>query len=268
MAKTQVAVVGTGRLGQEYLTVYTSAPFGDVEVVGLVEPNADRLATVGTRFGVAAAGQFADTASMLAAVAPEVVVVVTPGKYMHACIMACAAAPSVRAVQCDKPLGASLAEADEMVAALDAAGIIFAGGTLQRAITQVQEVAARLRAGKCGAIAGAAVHGFGNGEISGGGCQHVSVLRLLLDDEVAEVVAFERALTASHDPELLGGAPMATPNDNGRRFAGQFTMASGLVVPFSAPSQEPAEDPSGVDVWSADTLVRWDWGPLKVSHRQ
>ena len=31
MAKTQVAVVGTGRLGQEYLTVYTSAPFGDVE---------------------------------------------------------------------------------------------------------------------------------------------------------------------------------------------------------------------------------------------
>ena len=70
---------------------------------------------------------------------PEVVVVVTPAKYMHDTIMACTKAPSVKAIQCDKPLGAVLSEADEAVAACEASGIVFAGGNLQVAITQLQE---------------------------------------------------------------------------------------------------------------------------------
>ena len=51
------------------------------------------------------------------------------------------------------------------------------GGNLQRAMPEIQEAGQRLNAGAYGQPLGMAVHGFG-GEISGGGCQHISVLRL------------------------------------------------------------------------------------------
>ena len=138
----RVAFVGCGRLGQAYLSCYTSAAFSDCELVGLVEANSPRLKAVGERFGVPSGQQFTSTKRMLATVEPEVVVVVTPAKYMHDTIMACTKAPSVKAIQCDKPLGAVLSEADEAVAACEASGIVFAGGNLQVAITQLQEAVA------------------------------------------------------------------------------------------------------------------------------
>ena len=63
------------------------------------------------------------------------------------------------------------------------ADIVFAGGNLQRAMNEVQEAASRIHNGEFGGIRGASVHGFG-GEISGGGCQHISVLRLFTNAEV------------------------------------------------------------------------------------
>ena len=151
-----------------------------------------------------------------------------------------------------------------MVAGCERRGIVFAGGTLQRAVAQVQEAAARLRAGEYGSLTGGAVHSFG-GEISGGGCQAISVLRLLANSEVVEVVAFER-LPNQDPPEMLDGQPMLTPNDNGRNFAGQFRMASGLVMPFHPPTGNP-DDLAGVDVWSETTLVRWAWESPQVFER-
>ena len=76
-----------------------------------------------------------------------------------------------------------------MVEACAARGVVFAGGNLQRAMNEVQEAASRLHAGEFGEITGASIHGFG-GEISGGGCQHISVLRLFTTAEVAEIIAW------------------------------------------------------------------------------
>eukprot|EP01052_Picozoa_sp_SAG31_P053500 SAG31_NODE_13749_length_849_cov_1.417333_1_plen_198_part_01 len=194
------------------------AGFADCELVALVEPNAERAAAVARRFGVGA--HFATTEEMLDVAQPEIVCVVTPVRYMHAAVMACAACRSVRAIQCDKPIGAVLSEVDEMLAACDARKILFAGGNLQRALSPLQEVAAGLRRGDYGEITGCMVHSMGNGEISGGGCQHISVLRLLTGQEIASIVAIRKGKKQS-SPPLSSGEPLPTPNDHVGHFAGQ-----------------------------------------------
>ena len=115
---------------------------------------------------------------------------VLPVRYIKDAVLAAVAA-GVRGVTTDKPIAATLADADAMVDACRSAGVVFGGGNLQRARADVQEAARWLHAGEFGPITGAAVHRWGSGgEISGGGCQHVSVLRLLTGTEVAEVVAW------------------------------------------------------------------------------
>ena len=162
------------------------------------------------------AHQFATVPELLeSGVDPAIVAVVTPAKYMHETIVAAASEltapsttthrrrlagcdvtppcsaehPSVTAIQCEKPFGGPLADTDEMVETCQANGVIFAGGNLQRARHDVQHAARMLQQGQLGTIQGAAVHGW-QGEIVGGGCQHVAVLRLLTGAEVTSVVGW------------------------------------------------------------------------------
>ena len=48
--KHKVAIIGCGRLGQQYATVYSALP--DTEIVAIAEFNEDRRKAVGERFGV------------------------------------------------------------------------------------------------------------------------------------------------------------------------------------------------------------------------
>ena len=92
------------------------------------------------------------------------------------------------------------------------------------------------------------VHGWG-GEVVGGGCQHISVLRLLADAEVEEVIAWGT-------PEN----PLEQENESDLIINGQFTLSSGLVCPvFGTPTPR-----RGVEVWTEDSLVSWDWGPPEI----
>ena len=135
-----------------------------------------------------------------------------------------------------------------MVDACAERGIVFAGGNLQRAMNEVQEAASRLHNGEFGDIKGASVHGFG-GEISGGGCQHISVLRLFTNAEVKEIVAW------GTPPEAL-----AAETDEGLIINGRFRLTNGLECSvFGTPT--PCR---GVDVWTDECLVRWDWNPPEI----
>ena len=98
---------------------------------------------------------------------------------MKDAVIACAEA-RVRGVSTEKPFAAVLADADEMVQACESRNVVFAGGNLVRAMNEAQAAARRIRTGEFGALKGAGLHSWG-GEISGGGCQHVSLLRLFTD---------------------------------------------------------------------------------------
>jgi len=238
-----VGIIGCGRMGQQYVDVYNTLP--GTELVAIAEHNPERRRVVGERFGINAL--FADAREMLAHVTPDVVAVVLPGKYIHDAVLAAVEA-GVRGVSTDKPIGAVLADVDEMVDACAEAGIVFGGGNLQRAMTSVQQAANRLQAGEFGEIIGASVHRYG-GEISGGGCQHIAVLRRLTGAEVTEVIAWGEPAEA-----------LQQESDEGLQINGQFRLSNGIVCPVF-----PRDTPHrGVDVWTQDALVRWDWGDPQI----
>jgi predicted dehydrogenase len=230
-------------MGQQYAEAYTTYP--DTEIVAIAEYNTARRQAVGERFGVTAL--YPDAESLLKDIVPDIAAVITPTKYMKDAVIACAEA-GVKGVSTDKPIAGVLADADEMVQRCENLGVVFAGGNLQRAMNEVQEAARRIRAGEFGKLLGASVHGFG-GEISGGGCQHLSVLRLFTDAEVGEVIAW--------------GAPeeaLAQDTDEGLIIHGSFHLTSGIecaVFGTATPCR-------GVDVWSEDALIRWDWAPPEI----
>ena len=184
---------------------------------------------------------------MLREVVPDLAAVITPTKFMKEAVISCAEA-GVKGVSTDKPIAARLSDADAMVEACQRRNVVFAGGNLQRAMWEVQQTADRLRSGVYGQLKGAAVHRFG-GEISGGGCQHLSVLRLFTGAEVEEVMAW--------------GQPAETlqqETDDGLEINGVFRMSTGvecLVFGHETPYR-------GGDVWTDQALVRWDWAAPEI----
>ena len=241
--KLRVAVVGCGRMGQIYAEAYSTFP--DTELVAIAEQNTERREIVGERFGVKAL--YPDAQSLVEDVVPDIASVVVPTKYITEAVIACAEA-GVKAVSAEKPIAGVLSDADEMVDVCRERGVVLGGGNLQRAMHEVQQAARMLRSGELGDLRGACVHRFG-GEIVGGGCQHISVLRLFTDAEVDEVVAWggpEEALNADTDEGLI--------------IHGEFRMTSGIRCPVFG-TETPGR---GVDVWTADSLVRWDWDPPEI----
>ena len=245
-AKYRVAIIGCGNHGEYVARGYAAYP--DTEIVAIVEPNPLRRKTMGEYFGVGAL--YADLDALLQREVPDIAVAVTPCKYYKEVVLACAEA-GVKGISTDKPMAALLADADEMVEACRTRGVVYGGGTMQRAAYEVQEAAQRLRGGEFGGLKGACVRRLGS-EISGGGCQAISVLRLLADAEIEEVMMWGI-------PAGDMAADMLTPDrDVGWVFSGRFRLDTGIECPVLGSAQ------GGVEVWSADALVRWDWGPPEI----
>jgi len=241
--KLKVGIIGCGRMGQYFAEVYQALP--DTELVAIAEWNDDRRKVVGERFGVTAL--YKHVGAMLREVVPDLAAVITPTKFMKEAVIACAEA-GVKGVSTDKPIAARLSDADAMVDACKKRNVVFAGGNLQRAMWEVQQAAQRLRSGEYGNLKGAAVHRFG-GEISGGGCQHLSVLRLFTGAEVEEVIAWGQPAEA-----------LQQDSDDGLEINGVFRMSSGIDCQVFG-QETPYR---GVDAWTDSTLVRWDWGPPEI----
>ena len=241
--KYRVAIIGCGRLGQQYAEAYSDFP--ETEIVALAEHNPERRKAVGERFGVKAL--YPDAESLLRDVVPDVAAVVTPTKYYKDAVIACAEA-GVKGVSCDKPIAGVLADADEMVRVCEERGVVFAGGNLQCAMSEVREAAQRIHSGALGEVEGVALHGWGI-QISGGGCQHISVLRLFTGAEVDEVIAWARPQEA-----LESGC------DDGLTVNGRFQLSNGMDCPVYG-TETPYR---GIEVWTDRALVRWDWGLPKI----
>ena len=240
-AKLRVALVGCGRMGQEYAKFYSL--LDNTEIIAIAEYNDGRRKAVGERFGVKALYKDGEQLFTQLGEVHDLAVTVLPGKFIKDAVIASAEA-GVRGVSTEKPIGARLSDVDEMIDVCAERGVVFHGGNLQRARSDVQETARWLRRGDFGEAQGASVHGWG-GEISGGGCQHIAILRLLAQAEIAEVVAWGHPQAALESKE-----------DTGLIINGRFTLSTGKEVPvFGEPTPF-----RGVDVWTEDSLLRWDWG--------
>ena len=121
--KIRVAVVGVGDFGRNHVRVYREML--DAEIVGVVDANAARAEQVATEFGTQALPGMESLRGRVDAVSLAVPTV------EHARI-GCALLRMGLDVLVEKPIAASLAEADELIAAARESGRILQVGHLER----------------------------------------------------------------------------------------------------------------------------------------
>ena len=146
-AKTRVAVIGLGPIGNRHTRMYLEHP--QVEVVGVCDWNKERADTAEAAYGVKA---FYDAKTMFDAVGPEIVSVATGGyEYSSEHYL-----PTMQALEagihvlCEKPISNEISKGEEMVALAKEKNLCF-GIDLNHRFTPAARIAKKwLDDGKLG----------------------------------------------------------------------------------------------------------------------
>ena len=126
----RVALIGTGRVGYQFS--FSDVPDNHaeavmasdrLELVAGVNRGQQKLEAFGQRVGVEAL--FHDYLQMLDVIKPDIVIVATHPELHCDMVVQCAAAPSVRAVVCEKPMALSVEECDRMIEVCQREGVLL-----------------------------------------------------------------------------------------------------------------------------------------------
>ena len=131
MSVLKASLIGTGRVGfqfdfnPELPDNHASAvqAVDGVELVAGVNRGREKLDAFGQRFGVQAL--YHDYGKMLDEVRPEICIIATHPELHCEMVETCAAAPSTKAIICEKPMALSLGECDRMIAACERADVLL-----------------------------------------------------------------------------------------------------------------------------------------------
>ena len=134
MARVRMAVIGVGHLGQHHARILASLP--DVELVGVVDSNPDQARAIATKLGSTAYDHFEPLVGRVDAVS-----VVTPTIHHHKVASAFLKAGVPTLVE--KPVCRTLAEADDLIALADKAGVPLQVGHIERFNPAFEELARR-----------------------------------------------------------------------------------------------------------------------------
>ncbi len=131
MSKYTVAIIGTGRVGAQFDFV-PEHPDNHADaivasdsftLVAGVNRGREKLDLFGQRYGIDAL--YHDYRQMLDEVGPDVCIVATHPELHREMVEGCAAAPTTRAIICEKPMALSLEECDAMIDACRRAGVLL-----------------------------------------------------------------------------------------------------------------------------------------------
>ena len=195
----RVALIGCGRKGHGHARGYAGNP--RTEIVAAADPDADNLKLFLEHFPVQG---YADYRELLAQEEIDIAAPILPVQPNPQVVINCSGA-GVKAIYCEKPMAASLAEADAMGQACESRGIAFASGDAYRNMPQHWKVKGLMDSGDLGELCSINLYQSTN-EISGGGCQGLSVLRLFADDaDVKWVTGWCLGDPFSDDDQGMGG---------------------------------------------------------------
>jgi len=142
---TRVAVIGTGVMGRNHARVLHQLP--NVELVGVADSDLDAALLVAAAHTTRAYGSLEE---LLKKERPDAVTVAVPTEnHHHAVLVALSAGCHVLV---EKPIAATLEQADELVAAAKAARRVLAVGHIERYNPAVLELKRRLDDGELGAV--------------------------------------------------------------------------------------------------------------------
>lgn len=142
----RAGVIGLGMMGRNHVRVWDESVEGvDLVAVADPEPAAVRAATAGRR-----ARGFTDPEQMLADEQLDLVSVVAPTSlHLPAVLAALRAGANVLV---EKPIAATREEAEEMIAAADAAGRMLTVGHIERFNPAIRELGRRIAGGELGRV--------------------------------------------------------------------------------------------------------------------
>lgn len=141
----RIAVVGGGSMGRNHLRVLRD--LAGVKLVGLADADDSTAAKLGSQFGIR---HFHTYEELLTAERPDAVIVAAPTTAHHQ--IAFDALDAGCHVLVEKPLAATVVEAEDIVNRARAAGKVLAVGHLERHNPAIRELKRRLRAGQAGRV--------------------------------------------------------------------------------------------------------------------
>ena len=207
----RVGIAGLGRSGWGIHVASLEALPAAYRVVGVHDPNAERVAEAEARLGCRG---YRDFSSLLRDDAVELVVVAVPS-HLHAD----AAVQALRAgkhVLVEKPFAVDLAEADRMIAAARETGLVLTGSQNYRYMADFLTIRETIASGKLGRVIQVRIawhwfrrrwdwqtlKAFGGGSLNNDGSHVVDQALLLLGDAQPEVFCrMERTGLSSGDAE-------------------------------------------------------------------
>ena len=172
MSTYRVGIIGAGRKGSQHARAFALNP--RARVVAVADPDADNRALFARRFGVP---EYADYRKMLTHEVVDIAAPILPVRYNPEVVLGCAEA-GVKAILCEKPLAVSLEEADRMVTACQERDIRFGAGDLDAHLPTYRRAAEVIQSGALGQVRSITCRGGSGMEISGGGCQMLTLIRL------------------------------------------------------------------------------------------
>ena len=176
MAKYRVGVIGCGRKGGQHARAYALNPL--TEVVALADTDAENLELYCNYFNVPGYSNYKE---MLEKEQIDIAAPILPVRPNPEVVVGCAEA-GVKAILCEKPLAATLEDADRMVEACRSRGIKFGAGDLDRNLPQYWKAREIIESGELGDVQSITFTGGSGTEMSGGGCQLFSLTRMFAED--------------------------------------------------------------------------------------
>jgi len=143
--RVKIAVAGAGVMGRNHIRVCLELE--GLEIVGVVEPNAEAAARVARLFHVQT---FETLSRLLAAAKPDILIISTPTS-THFAVAQQAIAAGIHLL-IEKPIAATVAEGRELVAAAARAGVKLGVGHIERFNPAVRELKTHLDAGELGRV--------------------------------------------------------------------------------------------------------------------
>jgi scyllo-inositol 2-dehydrogenase (NAD+) len=196
MAKIGIGVIGLGRMGQVYGS-FVAAQVADARLVAISDSRPEAMQKFADRNSNLKT--YVDYHDLLADKEIDAVIVVTPTHTHREVVMA--AADADKAIFCEKPTALTLKETDEMIAAVEAAGVMFQVGFMRRFDRAYANAKRQIEAGAIGDPVVIRSIGrdpfrtsleYADSKVSGGlildmGIHDFDLLRWLMADEVQRV---------------------------------------------------------------------------------
>ena len=213
----RVGMIGCGMMGMNHARSYKRNP--STQIVAGADPDEVNLRRFTETFGVPG---YTDYNEMLAREAIDIAAPVLPVRANADAVVASARA-GVKAVFCDKPLTASLQDADRMVEECETRGVYFYGGHTFRNYPQMWKAREIIESGEIGEVQSINLYD-GNGQ---GGCHSISVARMFAGD--ADVDCVVGWVEGDPFSDWEGSSYREEANDVGcQRIGGVLRFANGL----------------------------------------